>query len=435
MRFDTEDAAWFFGRERTVAEIVAHLVTRPVIAVVGASGSGKSSLVRAGLIPALAEGVLPGSESWRVVVGTPGAMPDTELRRLLADADHEAAADRLVIVIDQLEELFTLCHDPDEREAFAQTLDDAMWSGAALVAVVRADQVAGITEVPTLARLLGGNDVLVGPIRERELRDAIVRPAERASLKLEDGLVEEILADAQGSRGVLPLVQTALLETWVRRSGNVLTLDGYHASGGVHGAIARLAETTFESFSDTQRDAARRILLRLANASSDGTLDLRRRVPRRDLAAHDDADAWIAFEQMVQHRLLTTNDETVEITHEALLREWPRLRAWLEGDVEGRRLQQRLAVAARAWDESNRDPSELYRGTRLDAVLDWRDGGHAAELNDAERAFVDASAVEADRELSEARAQATRERTPSERSSARSRATRCTSVRFGSTRP
>jgi DNA-binding SARP family transcriptional activator/class 3 adenylate cyclase/WD40 repeat protein len=410
MRFDTEDAPWFFGRERTVAEIVAHLVTRPVIAVFGASGSGKSSLVRAGLIPALAEGVLPGSESWRVVIGTPGAMPDAELRRLLAEADHEAAADRLVIVVDQLEELFTLCTDPDEREAFARTLDAAMWSGAALVVVVRADQMAGITEVPTLARLLGGNDLLVGPIRERELRDAIVRPAERAGLQLEDGLVEEILADAQGSSGVLPLVQTALLETWVRRSGNVLTLGGYHASGGVHGAIARLADTTFDSFSDSQRDAARRILLRLANASDDGTLDLRRRVPRRDLAAHDDADAWVAFEQMVQQRLLTSDDDTVEIAHEALLREWPRLRAWLEEDVEGRRLQQRLTIAARSWEDSNRDPSELYRGTRLDAVLDWRAAGHAADLNDAERDFVDASETEAARELSEARAQATRER-------------------------
>jgi DNA-binding SARP family transcriptional activator/class 3 adenylate cyclase len=410
MRFDTEDAPWFFGRERTVAEIVAHLVTRPVIAVIGASGSGKSSLVRAGLIPALADGVLPGSETWRVVVGTPGAMPDTELRRLLAEADHDVTGDRLVIVVDQLEELFTLCDDPDEREAFAQTLDNAMWSGAALIAVVRADQVTGITEVPTLARLLGGNDVLVGPIRERELRDAIVRPAQRAGLQLEDGLADEILADAQGSTGVLPLVQTALLETWVRRTGNVLTLDGYHASGGVHGAIARLADSTFDAFSDTQRDAARRILLRLANASDDGTLDLRRRVPRRDLAAADDTDAWIVFEQMVQQRLLISDDDTVEIAHEALLREWPRLRTWLEADIEGRRLQQRLAIAARAWDDSNRDPSELYRGTRLDAVLDWRAAGHAADLNDAERAFIDASEAHAERELTEARTQATRER-------------------------
>ena len=174
--------------------------------------------------------------------------------------------------------------------------------------------------------------MLVGPIRERELRDVVVRPAQRAGLQLEDGLVEEILVDAQGSAGVLPLVQTALLETWVRRTGNVLTIGAYHASGGVHGAVARLAETAYERLTDPQQDAARRILLRLAEASDDGTLDLRRRVRIADVASRDDNDAWVAYEQMVRQRLLTATEETVEVTHEALLREWPRLR-----DVVGRR--------------------------------------------------------------------------------------------------
>ena len=230
--FEREDAPWFFGRERIVAEIAAHLVTRPVIAVVGASGSGKSSLVRAGLLPALAEGALPGSESWRVVVTGPGAAPTADLDRLLAETDGVADEDaRLLVVIDQMEELFTLCDDPLEREAFAQMLDGVVRDGGAVIIVVRADQIGFASEVPTLARLVSGNDVLVGPIRERELRDVVVRPAQRAGLQLEDGLVEEILGDAQGSAGVLPLVQTALLETWVRRTGNVLTIGAYPRVG------------------------------------------------------------------------------------------------------------------------------------------------------------------------------------------------------------
>ena len=184
-------------------------------------------------------------------------------------------------------------------------------------------------------------------------------------------MVEEILADAQGSAGVLPLVQTALLETWVRRTGNVLTIGAYHASGGVHGAVARLAETAYERLTDLQQDAARRILLRLAEASDDGTLDLRRRVRIADVASRDDNDAWVAYEQMVQQRLLTATDDTVEVTHEALLREWPRLRAWLADDVEGRRIHQRLGESARSWADNARDASELLRGSRLSATLEW----------------------------------------------------------------
>ena len=255
-----------------------------------------------------------------------------------------------------MEELFTLCDDPLEREAFAQMLDGVVRDGGAVIIVVRADQIGFASEVPTLARLVSGNDVLVGPIRERELRDVVVRPAQRVGLQLEDGLVEEILGDAQGSAGVLPLVQTALLETWVRRTGNVLTIGAYHASGGVHGAVARLAETAYERLTDPQQDAARRILLRLAEASDDGTLDLRRRVRIAGMSrVATITTRRVAYEQMVQQRLLTATDETVEVTHEALLREWPRLRAWLADDVEGRRIHQRLGESARSWADNARD--------------------------------------------------------------------------------
>ena len=252
----------------------------------------------------------------------------------------------MLVVVDQLEELFTHCDDAAEREEFGQALQRLVDDGAAIVATLRADQMGPLSEVPSLARLLRGNDVLIGPIRERELRDVIERPAQRAGLQLEQGLVEEILADAQGSSGVLPLLQTALLATWERRTGNVLTLGAYQESGGVQGAVARLAETTFADLAPGQQDAARRILMRLAEASDDGTLDLRRRVRVDDIAGRDDADARVAYEEMVRHRLLISTEDTVEVSHEALLREWPRLREWLQDDVEGRRLHQRLGDSA-----------------------------------------------------------------------------------------
>jgi WD40 repeat protein len=344
-------------------------------------------------------------------VSTPGASPDTDLSARLADAD---ASSRLLVVIDQLEELFTLCNDPVEREAFARALEDVVQRGAALVVAVRADQLHLVAEVPTLARLVGGNDVLVGPIRERELRDVIVRPAQRAGLQLEEGLVEEILADSQDSSGVLPLVETALLETWIRRTGNVLTLGAYHASGGVRGAVARLAESTYGILTEAQQEAARRILLRLADASDEGTLDLRRRVRVDDVARRNDSDAWVAYEQLVQHRLLTATEDTVEVTHEALLREWPRLREWLTDDVDGRRLHQRLGESARAWIANERDPSELLRGSRLSATDEWATA-HDADLNDSERDFLDASRSAAGREIEEANTRADREARSSKR--------------------
>ncbi len=256
--------------------------------------------------------------------------------------------------------------------------------------------------------------MLVGPIRERELRDVIERPAQRAGLQLEQGLVEQILADAQGSSGVLPLLQTALLTTWERRTGNVLTRGAYQESGGVQGAVARLAETTFAGLTPGQQDAARRILLRLAEASDDGTLDLRRRVRVDDIASRDDADARVAYEEMVRHRLLISTEDTVEVSHEALLREWPRLREWLQDDVEGRRLHQRLGDSAVAWAAGDRDESELLRGTRLSATLDWA-VTHPDDLNDVEREFLEASRELAGREVAEANERADREARTSKR--------------------
>lgn len=415
MPFQIEDADWFFGRERTVADVVSRLVSQPTLLVVGASGSGKSSLVRAGVVPAMTDGVLAGGDTWRPVLLTPGGQPvvalDTALASALADPQ---TIGRTLVVVDQLEELFTLCRSADEREAFASALAELIDGGGRLIAVIRADQIEGVAQVPTLAGLLGGRGVLVGPLSEVELLAAIVRPAERAGLSFEDGLVDEILDDARGAPGALPFVQTALLETWNRRRGDTLTLDGYRKSGGVRGAIARMAEEMYATLTVPQQQAAWRMLLRLADAGSDGTLDLRRRVAVTDLARADDADAWAAFDRMVRQRLLTVSGGDVEVTHETLFREWPRLRGWLTDDVAGRALHQRLGDSARNWESGGRDPSELLRGSRLVAADEWA-RQHATELNDAERALLEASRAEQARELSEAVTRADREARASRR--------------------
>ena len=283
-----------------------------------------------------------------------------------------------------------------------------------MLAAVRADQLANVTEVPRLARLLGGNNLLVGAPTGRELSDAIVRPAQRAGLIVEDGLAEEILADAQGATGVLPLVQTALLETWARRRGNVLSLAGYYEAGGVSGAVARQAEGVYARLTDRQQAAARRTLLRLAEVADDGALDLRRRVPIADVAGAPASDARVALDAMVDQRLLTLGEDTVEVTHEALLRAWPRLRQWLEADVEGRKVHHRLEEAAREWDAGGRDPSDLLRGSRLSLTEEWA-ADHEDDLSEREQDYWTASQVAAAAELTEARAQADHERRTSSR--------------------
>ena len=360
--FDVDDAGYFFGRERLVGELVARLTGAPLVGIVGPSGSGKSSVVRAGLLPALAAGVLPGSDRWTISVLRPGAHP----MRALEEADGR------LVVVDQLEELFTRCDDEDERRAFAA----ALAARPRVVVAIRADFYARCAQYPELARGLGDGHVLVGPMRRDELRRAIELPAQRAGLDVEPQLVDALLADVGGRPGALPLLSTTLLELWRHRDGRHLRLAAYEQAGGVDGAVARLAERAFDRLEPEQLPAARRVLLRLAG---DGEAAVR--VPLHEL--DDDIVEVLAGE-----RLVTIAEGDAEVAHEALLREWPRLRGWLEEDAQGRRLHRHLREAASAWD--GHDAGELYRGARLAAVLDWS-AAHAAELTAAERDFVAAS--------------------------------------------
>jgi WD40 repeat protein/DNA-binding SARP family transcriptional activator len=399
--FDRADAEYFCGRERLVSDLLARLVESPLVGILGSSGIGKSSLLRAGLLPALSAGSLPGSGEWRQLLLRPGAHPSAELRRGL-DGERLGQAlgqlssgQRLVIAVDQLEELFTLCESEEERAAFLDQLTAAARDPerrAAVVVSLRADFYGRLASYPRFAGLLSANHVLVGPMDRDELVRAIEQPAARAGLELERGLADALVSDVVGEPGGLPLLSTTLLELWRARDGPVLRYDSYRTSGGVHGAVRRLAEAAYSRLGKNERRIARSVMLRLASGE-DGTL-ARRRVPLGELQRINGAGSVLA--ELTDARLLTVSDGEVELSHEALLREWPRYRAWLEEDRIGRRLHAHLTAAARDWDERGRDVADLYRGARLAAALEWR-AGREQELNQTERDFLDASRAAAGR--------------------------------------
>jgi DNA-binding SARP family transcriptional activator/class 3 adenylate cyclase/WD40 repeat protein len=432
-RYEAADAPFFHGRERLVAALVAHIAVDRFVGIIGASGSGKSSLVRAGLLPALSAGALPGSNGWPTCTFTPGehpmrafaqalapllGMPGPELgRRLDRQPDQlgpvlDAAlrgqgAARVQVVVDQFEEIMTLCRDQEERERFAGTLVDAVSDPdipMVLVPVVRADYHSALTVHPELARLFEQSQVLVGAMTDAELRRAITEPARRAGLVLEDGLVDAVCADAGSEAGALPLVSTAMAETWARREGRALTVAAYRDAGGVDGALARLADDVYAGLDEDGRAQARRLFLRLAEPGA-GTDDVRRRMPREEFSAGPAGDD--VLDSFVGRRLLVADSGSVEVAHEALLREWPRLRTWLEEDRDGRRLHRHLTEATAAWAAEGRDTGALYRGTRLGAAQDWASSNPDA-LNSAEREFLDASVSSQQEELVSARRSARR---------------------------
>jgi WD40 repeat protein/DNA-binding SARP family transcriptional activator len=384
--FDVDDADVFFGRERLVADMVARLSGARLMGIVGPSGSGKSSALRAGLLASLADGVLPGSGDWPVAVVRPGEHPVEALR----SATHDLDGARCVIAVDQFEEVFTVCRDEREGGAFIDALvghaRDARRRATVLLAL-RADFYGRCAGFPELSRMLGSNHVLVGPMRRDELRRAIELPARAAGLEVDAELPDLLVADVEGEPGGLPLLSTALFELWEQRNGNRLELAAYEQSGGVRGAVARLAEGSYERLDPQEREDARRLLLRLA-----GDGDVRTRVPISEL---NDSNGVLS--QLAADRLVTIGDGEAEVAHEALLREWPRLRAWLDEDAEGRRLHRQLAAAARDWDDGGRDAGALYRGARLVSSADWADK-HAGDLNEREREFLAASQAGAEAE-------------------------------------
>jgi WD40 repeat protein/serine/threonine protein kinase len=575
--FDEADADLFFGREALTARLIARLGDVPsqqgsggaeeqgrdfpsapllpitsapsplqgegwggghFLAVVGASGSGKSSLVRAGLVPALrrgeplADGSIPpaGSTDWPIHVITPTAHPLESLaasltrasesvtatatlmddlahdprslhlyvRRLLSQEAGEHAASgapkggsreageispllprslaplRFLLVVDQFEELFTLCRDEAERRAFVDNLLTAVGvaapkdeggtlrvkdedlsspprlpsssSGRGLasspptlvVLTIRADFYAHCAQYDHLREALARYQEYIGPMNPAELRRAVEEPAKRGGWSFEPGLVDFLLEEVGNEPGALPLLSHALLETWQRRRGRTLTFGGYRESGGVRGAIAKTAERVWSQLGPEEQTIARNIFLRLTELG-EGTQDTRRRVARAELEAltaeetpsltlpllggGDSAPSPVAARKrgrgggsavaavlhtLADARLITTSEDWVEVAHEALIREWPLLRQWLDENRQSLYLQRHLTEAAQAWEKLNRDPGELYRGARLAQASEWAET-QGGELNALEREFLAASQALARQREAEQEAQRQRE--------------------------
>jgi WD40 repeat protein/class 3 adenylate cyclase len=432
--FQPQDAEFFFGREELVADLAGRLAGSAFLAVVGPSGSGKSSVVRAGLVPAIwggAHGLAP-QHDWKVVILTPGAHPLEELavrlaterglspgsvledlrrdphnlclavRQLLLDQSPDA---KVVLIVDQAEELFTLCRDEEERRTFVELLAHAAEEKTQTIVILslRADFYGHCASYPALAALVQDHQSLVGPMREAEIRRAIELPASRAGLQLEPGLVTRILDDVGSEPGSLPLLSHALLETWSRRQDHTMTLTSYVESGGVRGAIARTADAVYQQLEPEQQEVARQIFLRLAEPGQ-GTEDTRRRASLSELLPGGDEQAAVeeVLDILARSRLVTVGLDVVEVAHEALIREWPLLRRWLDEDREGLQIHRRLTDDSREWLRYERDPGLLYRGARLSAAQEWAEG-HDAVLSADEREFLGAGRAARESELERAR--------------------------------
>lgn len=393
-RFKTGDSGLFFGREQLTADLVGLLRRRRIAAVFGPSGSGKSSLLRAGLIPVLRQAQEPDLRPAAIRILTPGERPARTHAPLLTPAvpgDGSGGADTLVIV-DQFEEVFTLCADAAERARFIDLLLAARKPESRLrvLLAVRGDFYGRCAEHRGLADALRDANLLAGAMSPAELRDAVVRPATAAGLTVERALTARLVKEVADAPGGLPLLSHALLETWRRRRGKTLTMAGYEAAGCLHGAIAKTAEDVFGRFTDDQAAAARRVLLRLV-APGDGTPDTRRPVEHAELPGTGSGDTAQVLEALAGARLLTLDGDTVEMAHEALITGWPRLRGWIEEDRERLRVHRNLTEAARAWQELGREKGALYRGSRLAAAREHFGGASRVDLTDLEDAFLDAS--------------------------------------------
>ncbi|CAL9416002.1 hypothetical protein SUDANB21_01757 [Streptomyces sp. enrichment culture] len=455
--YGTDDAGWFFGRERATAALVqvvtARLGAGPAM-VVAASGTGKSSLLRAGLVPALFRGALPvaGAHRWPVLTLRPGDRPldsllallartlgtQTEplrealdgpdgprvltrrVRELLAEGGAGDLEDlRLALVVDQFEEVFTLCEDPDERSRFVRVLHtlsaapdgagpDGRTPPAALVVLgMRADFYGAALAHPELAEALREGQLPLESMTPEEIRAAVTRPAEAAGLELEPGLVEVILRDlgaaasaersagpdgaARGDHGpgLLPLLSHALLTTWQEREGTRLTLKGYEQAGGIVRAVAASAEAAYGRLPADRAETARGVLLSLVRVDEDGRAT-RRHATREELTSCAGEEAGEVVEEFTRSRLLTADRDSVTLAHEVVLRAWPRLRNWIGTDADALRARHRLREAARTWEAADRDPGLLPQGGSLAAARDAA-GRAPTAVGDTERAFLRAA--------------------------------------------
>ncbi len=417
--FTATDHKWFFGRERITAVLVNRLHDQNFLAVVGYSGSGKSSLIQAGVIPVitgdkiLSDGTVPPLGEWHVKTITPTTHPLTKLSVSLFPHDRAQQAalqkqamqsnhalhdclstqhksgHKLLLFVDQFEEVFTLCEKESERQAFVNNLIILAKNGndIKLIITLRADFYAQCLRYKEMRRVLKTSQEPLGAMSSQELSTAILEPAAKGNWQFQAGLVEKILDDVGEEPGRLPLLSHALLETWQRRRGHTLTLSGYQEAGKVQGAIAQTADATYQELNAEEQKIAQRIFLRLTELG-DGTQDTRRRVSQTELG--DNTAVKTVTKILADARLITTSKEDIDVSHEALIREWPRLRGWLDAGREGLLIHRRLTIAAKTWEEKGTNASYLYTGRRLEEATQWAEDNNK-EINTSEQAFLNAS--------------------------------------------
>lgn len=428
--FDVEHAGMFFGRESLTQWLVDAI--RPgkghrFLGLVGPSGSGKSSLARAGILAQLrsGNGVIPGSQHWAQVILKPGAKPleslaialcrepalglaqnvgdlirlmrehPLQLHWLVRQALHgQPEGRRVVILIDQFEEIFTLCGDDGERQAFVDNLLTAATdvTGQAVVLVtMRADFYGKCALYPQLSAALSDNHCLVGPMTEAELREAVERPAQRSGGELEPGLTEVILSDVKHQPGYLPLLEYALTRLWEMRASWQLKLADYQRFGGVEGALKQKADEVYSGMTPEQQVMCRQIFLRLVRPG-EGTGDTRRRASFEEFG--QDAAVLAVVKLLADARLITTQrpagseQPVAEVAHEALIRNWPQLRAWIEHSREALRTQHQVSQATHEWVASQKDGAWLLTGSRLQLAHEWL-SAHSEDASPTEREFVE----------------------------------------------
>ena len=423
--FGISDSFRFYGRDNLINTLLNQLQKTRLVAVVGPSGSGKSSVVLAGVLPKLQAGALPGSDTWHYYPPiVPGSAPVTRLASLLAAdkllalpetieklredpyylAKRVTAAHTMpvVLVVDQFEETFTLCHDEAARETFINNLLNLVQaedSRHLVILTMRTDYESYLHKMPRFQSVFAQGEIRVTGMNSAELREAIEKPAQSVGLKFDDDLIDTIIREILGEPAALPLLQFALLKLWDNRERNRITWAAYRRIGGVMAALENTAEAIYNTMLPEEQVTTRRIMMRLVQPSQ-GLEVTRARISRQVLHLLGEASDRIdrVLQKWVTARLIhlspgaTPADDQFEVAHEALVRNWPRLVTWLDEERILLRQRQRLTTQAAHWAENDREPALLLRGSALLEVKE------AADLTQIEREFIAASYAERERE-------------------------------------
>jgi DNA-binding SARP family transcriptional activator len=388
--FGPDDSEVFFGREEDIETLLERIQPGVVVTIAGASGTGKSSLLLAGILPRLrARGV-----AVEVVRPSVGGAP----------ALVHAAERAQIVAIDQAEEV--LSGDRDEQDEFANAANSFLAGGNTILVTLRSDGLDGLRALPGIGDAIGRGVYVLGGLSDAAYRSAIEEPARQSGLALEPGLVEIAVRDAGDRSSTLPHLSHAMQETWTRREGATLTVDGYQRSGGIPGAIAQSAEDAFQALSADEQAICRSLMLRLIERGVDGVA-ARRRVAADPLLS--DGGRRRVLERLTRARLVTLDGDGVIVAHEAVASAWPRLYAWLEEDAESARTMRSVEVAAATWDAGGREEDDLLRGARLHSALTWRDAT-GPDMTRVEEDFLAASDAREQGEIRELRERASRDK-------------------------